>query len=198
MRGRWGRGARDRGAIIGRTPMPASLSPSFPVRPRPLRPEAIVRHLDRLYRTAWALCGSQHEAEDLVQDTCVHLLGKGREIHGADELAYLLAALRNTHVTRRRAAARRPRAVDLADAPEHELADRHPGADTVDQVGAREVMRWISALPEETRVAVVAVDIAGLSRADAARVLGVRERRVSERLARGRAGLAARLDPELR
>jgi RNA polymerase sigma-70 factor (ECF subfamily) len=176
----------DRGAIIGS--MPASPTP---VRPRPLRPEAIVSHLDRLYRAARALCGSQHEAEDLVQDTCVQLLGRGREIHGSDELPYLLTALRNTHVTRRRAAARRPRVVDLADAPEHALADRRPTP--ADHAGAREVMRWISALPEETRVAVVAVDVAGLSRADAARVLGVRERRVAERLARGRAGLAARL-----
>src|SRR5688500_11774865 len=135
MRGHWRRGARSRGAIIGGTPMPASPTPSFPVRPRPLRAEAIVSHLDRLNRAARALCGSQHEAEDLVQDTCVQLLGKGREIHGADEVPYLLAALRNTHVTRRRSAARRPRVVDLADAPEHELADRRPGADTVDQVG---------------------------------------------------------------
>jgi RNA polymerase sigma-70 factor, ECF subfamily len=174
--------------------MPASPTPSSPIRPRPLRPEAIVSHHDRLSRAARALCGSQHEAEDLVQDTCVQLLGKRREVHGTDELPYLLTALRNTHVTRRRAAARRPRAVDLADAPEHELADRHPAP--VDQVGAREVMRWISALPEETRIAVVAVDVAGLSRADAARVLGVRERRVAERLARGRAGLATRLAPD--
>jgi RNA polymerase sigma-70 factor (ECF subfamily) len=171
--------------------MPASPTPSLSVRPRPLHAEAIVLHLDRLHRAARALCGSQHEAEDLVQDTCVQLLGKRREIHGADELPYLLTALRNTHVTRRRAAARRPRAVDLAAAPEHELADRRPSP--VDQVAAREALRWISGLPKETRMAVVAVDVAGLSRADAARVLGVRERRVSERLARGRAGLAARL-----
>ena len=176
--------------------MPASPPPIVPVRRRPLRPEVIASHLDRLYRAARALCGSQHEAEDLVQDTCVQLLRRGREIHGADELPYLLGALRNTHIARRRTAARRPRTVDLGDAPEHELADRHPAADTVDQVGAREVMRWIAALPEETRMAVIAVDVAGLSRADAARILGVGERRVAERLARGRAALAARLAPD--
>lgn len=154
-----------------------------------------MRHLDRLHRVARTLCGSAHEAEDLVQDTCVQLLGRRREIRGDDELAYLLTALRNTHVSRRRAAARRPRAVELADAPEHALADRQPGADTVEQVGAREVLRWISALPEEIRVAVTAVDVAGLSRADAGLALGISERRVSERLARGHVSLAARLDP---
>lgn len=162
---------------------------SSPAHRRPLRADALVGHLDRLHRAARALCGSAHEAEDLVQDTCVQLLGRRRVIHGADELPYLLTALRNTHVTRRRAAARRPSAVDLDDAPE--VADHGPTV--VDQVGARELVRWISALPDETRGAVVAVDVVGLSQADAARVLGVRERGVSQRLARGRAGLAARL-----
>ncbi len=109
-----------------------------------------------------------HEAEDLVQDTCLQLLAKRREIRADDELAYLLTALRNTACQpspRRRTA---PHAVELAAAPEHKLADRHPGADTGDQVGARELMGWISALPEEIRVAVMAVDVAGLSRAHAA------------------------------
>ncbi|MBE2317710.1 RNA polymerase sigma factor [Solirubrobacter sp. CPCC 204708] len=174
--------------------MLASPAPEVTVRPRPLRPEAIVRHLDRLHHVARALCRSPHEAEDLVQDTCLQLLRTRRELRRADELPYLLTALRRTHVTRRRAAARRPRTVDLGDAPEHALAGRSPGL--LDQVGEREVLRWISALPRESRIAVVAVDVAGLSRADAARVLGVRERRLSEQLSRGRAGLAARLAPE--
>ena len=26
-------------------------------------------HIDRLYRAAWAMCGSREEAEDLVQET---------------------------------------------------------------------------------------------------------------------------------
>ncbi len=155
-----------------------------------------MRHLDRLRRTARTLCGSRDEAEDLVQDTCLQLLARRREIRADDELGYLLTALRNTHVSRRRAAARRPRPVELADAPERTLADRHPAADTAAQAGAREVMRWVSALPEEIRVAVVAVDVAGLSRAHAALALGISERRVAERLARGHVTLAARLAPD--
>jgi RNA polymerase sigma-70 factor, ECF subfamily len=34
-----------------------------------LDPEALGDHFDRLYRAAWALCGSREDAEDLVQDT---------------------------------------------------------------------------------------------------------------------------------
>ena len=39
--------------------------------PRVLDPEGLSRHIDTLYRAAWALCGSQHDAEDLVQETLV-------------------------------------------------------------------------------------------------------------------------------
>lgn len=56
--------------------------------PRPLRPEAVAGHLDRLHPAARALCGSRPEAGDLVQDTCVQLLGRRREVRGADELPY--------------------------------------------------------------------------------------------------------------
>jgi RNA polymerase sigma-70 factor (ECF subfamily) len=34
-----------------------------------LDPQSLGDHLDRLYRAAWALCGSREDAEDLVQDT---------------------------------------------------------------------------------------------------------------------------------
>ena len=35
----------------------------------PLDPARLGNHLDRLYRAAWALCGSREDAEDLVQET---------------------------------------------------------------------------------------------------------------------------------
>jgi hypothetical protein len=36
---------------------------------RTLDPQALSQHVDRLYRAAWALCGSREDAEDLVQET---------------------------------------------------------------------------------------------------------------------------------
>jgi hypothetical protein len=36
---------------------------------RTLDPAQLGDHLDRLYRAAWALCGSREDAEDLVQET---------------------------------------------------------------------------------------------------------------------------------
>ena len=53
--------------------------------------DALGDHLDRLYRAAWALCGSREDAEDLVQETYVRVLAKKRVIGSdADTLPYLL------------------------------------------------------------------------------------------------------------
>src|SRR6266508_444781 len=51
-------------------------------------------HLDRLYRAAWALCGSREDAEDLVQETYARILARPRVLRREDDLGYLLRALR--------------------------------------------------------------------------------------------------------
>ena len=62
-----------------------------------LLPEVLADHLDRLYRAAWALCGSREDAEDLVQETYARVLAKKRVIASVeDALPYLLTVLRNT------------------------------------------------------------------------------------------------------
>ena len=62
---------------------------------RPLDPDRLGDHLDRLYRAAWALSGSREDAEDLVQETYVRLLARPRLLRKEDDLGYLLRALRN-------------------------------------------------------------------------------------------------------
>jgi DNA-directed RNA polymerase specialized sigma24 family protein len=52
-------------------------------RETPLDPRHAGDHIDRLYRAAWALCGSREDAEDLVQETYARVLGRrpaGRKI----------------------------------------------------------------------------------------------------------------------
>lgn len=149
-----------------------------------------MRHVDRLHRAAWALCGSPEEAEDLVQETCARVLAKPRRLQG-DELAYLMQALRNTFLTSRRTASRRPRSeVALQDI---ELEDVRPDGRPEAALEAREVFAAIAALPEEFRLALVAVDVAGLSYAEAARVLDTGEKTIATRLFRARERLAQAL-----
>ena len=156
-----------------------------------LDPQALVEHLDRLYRAAWGLCGSREEAEDLVQETAARVLARPRQLHGQDELAYLMRALRNTFLLTRRTASRRPQVratLDDIDPPEARTSVRPEAA-----VETRELFAAISALPEDFRLALVAVDVAGLSYREAADVLETKEATITSRISRARDRVAQAL-----
>jgi RNA polymerase sigma-70 factor (ECF subfamily) len=161
------------------------------LRPHKLDPERAVEHLPRLYRAARAWVGSREDAEDLVQETFTRVLARPRFLRGEDELGYLLRALRNTLVSRRRAASRRPRTVEL---DEEAAIGARSGENPAEAAERREVYAAIHELPDEFRDALVAVDVAGLSYGEAARVLGVPEGTVTSRLFRARDRVARRLE----
>jgi RNA polymerase sigma-70 factor (ECF subfamily) len=160
---------------------------------RPLDPAALGDHVDRLYRAAWALCGSREDAEDLVQETFARVLAKPRQVNASGELPYLLVTLRHTFLSGRRAAARRPSTTPLAEGVDP--ADARTAMRPEAAAAANEVFAHIAALPEHFRDALVAVDVTGLSYGEAARLLGVPEATVASRLHRARARVAARMDP---
>jgi len=158
--------------------------------PRRLDPDRAVEHLPRLYRAARAWTRSREEAEDLVQETFARVLARPRLIRGEDELGYLLRALRNTLISQRRAASRRPATTELLD--EAVLGSRAVD-DPAEATELRQVYAAVAELPEEFRDAFVAVDIAGLSYPEAAETLGVPEGTLTSRLFRARDRLARRL-----
>jgi RNA polymerase sigma-70 factor, ECF subfamily len=166
------------------------LSPTVSPR-RQLDPQTLDRHIDRLYRAARFMCSSREEAEDLVQETFERVLAKPRMIRSEDDLGYLLRVLRNTWVTRLRAAARRPQTVALPETS-NLLEDRSAG-----KLDARlermALYDAVAALPEIFRDVLVAIDVAGLSYRQAADALGVREATVTTRLHRARQRVASQI-----
>jgi RNA polymerase sigma-70 factor, ECF subfamily len=159
---------------------------------RRLDPERLGDHLDRLYRAAWAMCGSREDAEDLVQETYARVLSRPRWLRGSDDLGYLLRVLRNTYVSRLRTAGRRPVGVPFAEeAPDPEDVRTAWRPETSVEVGA--VFDAIASLADPFREALVAVDIVGLSYGEAGRALGVREATITTRLHRARRQVAAKL-----
>jgi len=158
-----------------------------------LDPERLGDHLDRLFRAAWALTGNREEAEDLVQETYVRVLARPRFLRNDDDLGYLLRVLRNTFVSRHRAAMRRPQSAPMPD--ELEPIDPSSATRPDSAVEAREVFAHIAALPESFRDALVAVDVVGLSYGEAAKVLGTKEATITSRLYRARAQVARGMDP---
>lgn len=155
-----------------------------------LEPRALVDHRAVLYRVARLLCPSHHEAEDLVQETFARVLARPRLVRREADLPYLLQALRNTHTTSCRGAARRPMTVPMR------TVDPVAAVDVPAMVEARRVIAAIAATPRLYREAVVAVDLLGLSYKQAARRLGTRRATLNTRVFRGRAHVARLLNDD--
>src|SRR5687767_8655776 len=163
------------------------------MRTRRLDPDRVVEHLPRLYRAARAWSRSREEAEDLVQETYARVLARPRFLRGEDEVGYLLRAMRNTLVSQRRAQSRRPQTTPLPD--DLSLGSRS-GDDPAQAAENRRVYAAIRALPDDFRDALVAVDAAGLSYDEAARLLGVPEGTLTSRFFRARDRVAQQLGGE--
>ncbi len=160
---------------------------------RTLDPQSLTQHVDRLYRAAWALCGSREDAEDLVQETFARVLARPRVLTGDDDLYYLMRVLRNTFFTNRRTASRRP--VTVATLEDVNPADPRQLGEPERALEMQEVYATIAGLPEDRRLVLVAVDVLGLSYKEAARALRVREATITTRLFRARKQVAERLAP---
>ncbi len=154
--------------------MPPTLAPA----PHLLDRDALGDHIDRLHRAAWAMCGSREDAEDLVQETVEQVLRRPRRLRGANEIGYLLHALRNTYASRYRVAVRKPRVDEL-------LEDEGLTTDEARST-FRKTMEAVAGVPAHYRDAVIAVDLVGLSYREAARILRTREATITTRLHRGR------------
>ena len=159
---------------------------------RTLDPARLGDHLDRLYRAAWALCGSREEAEDLVQETYARLLARPRLLRNEDDLGYLLRALRNTFLNQKRAESRRLRPGPLPE--QLDLVADTRALQPQAALEAGELYAAIAALPADFRDVLVAVDITGLSYKDAARALRIREGTVMSRLYRARQQVVRRIE----
>jgi RNA polymerase sigma-70 factor (ECF subfamily) len=162
----------------------------------PLDPSSLGQHLDGLYRSAWALCGSREDAEDLVQETLVRVLARPRTVGSGGQRAYLLRALRNTFYSRLRTASRRPRETDTLD--EVTVSEPRVSGQPERALEVSEIFDVIAELPEDFRMAIVAVDVLGLSYGEAAEALDAREATITTRLYRARQRVARQLgdDPK--
>ena len=177
--------------------MTSTLAPSFSCTGRPSRasrrerghlhldPNRLPHYGDALYRIARALCGSEHDAEDLVQETFANVLKRPRLVHAGNELGYLRRALKNTYASFYRTAQRRP--------PIRQLCDDDADAAAAGVTDAREILAAIASASGVYRDAVVTVDILGLSYREAATVLDTSEATLTTRLHRGRKHAASQL-----
>jgi RNA polymerase sigma-70 factor (ECF subfamily) len=154
--------------------------------------ELVRRHRDRLWAVAVRTIGDRDEAADAVQDALLSAFRRAHTFRGEAAVStWLHRIVVNACLDRMRRRAARP-TVPLEPV---EPADRTDTAAATDL--KLDLQRALAQLPDGQRLALVMVDLHGLSVAEAAEVLGVAEGTVKSRCARGRAALGALLtDPD--
>ena len=146
------------------------------------------RHQQRMWAVALRTLRDPEEAADAVQDACLSAYRSAASYRGeARVTTWLHRIVVNACLDRVRRRAARP-TVPLPDQPPADPRDRLDERET-----SLEVERALGTLPDEQRLALVLVDLQGLSVQEAARVLGVPEGTVKSRCSRGRARLALQL-----
>ncbi len=197
-------------------PRPAAGPPGLePPRPGSDAGEAITRLLEqhggRIYGLGRRLCGSPEEAEDLVQETFLQAHRKWHTYEGRSDAAtwlFTIARHRCQRMHRRRAGEPdRLEPLDQLLPGDATVADLEggPGADggggPYRESRRREaeatVERALAGLPIAFRLPLVLTDIAELSIAEAAEVLGLKPATVKTRVHRARLKLRKALDQGL-
>jgi len=155
--------------------------------------------MDLVYNLARRFTQRREDTEDLVQETYLAAYRAWCEHRRPRRVEPWIATIcLNLGRSRYRRGVRRPIEVSIEDrdfrAPE--VGDPERAAEAaMDRQALYEAMER---LPEEQRVAIALVDLAGLSTAEAARAMATPRGTVLSRLHRGRRGLAALLWSEVR
>ena len=150
--------------------------------------ELVQRHQQRMWAVAVRTLRDREEAADAVQDACLSAYRSAGSYRGeARVTTWLHRIVVNACLDRTRRRAARP----TVPLPEQ------PPADPRDRVAEREtsldVEQALATLPEDQRMALVLVELQGLSVHEAAEILDVPEGTVKSRCFRGRARLAVLL-----
>jgi len=152
-------------------------------------------YLDAVYRTAYALCGQRHMAEDLTHATFL----KALEHFGSFRVntnckAWLLRILRNTWVDHLRRAKTAGPQVQLdetliAETPRQDQTSWSNAKDLLENFSDAEIIDALARLAEEQRLTLYLVDVEGLSHEEVAEITGVAVGTVKSRSSRARATL---------
>ncbi|MBI4603486.1 MAG: sigma-70 family RNA polymerase sigma factor [Planctomycetes bacterium] len=172
--------------------------------------EAMLPHLDAVYRFAVYLTGNEPDAEDLVQETYHHAMRRfDRFQPGTNARAWLFTIARNCRIDRARRESRESHFADIADLEETlDLEDRKAspearledwaslsidGEDVFFDLFGDEVNRFLAELPSGFRAALLLCDVEGLSYREIGEALGCPVGTVRSRIARAREHLRVKL-----
>lgn len=162
--------------------------------------DAVLVHLDVLYRGALRLSRNRADAEDLVQETVTRALRRFDQFHiGTNGRAWLFRIMRNLFLNRVRADRERPREGEffeerIGSAEAARVVAASPEEEFLQTVVHGDVDRALGTLPPSYREVVVFRDIEGFTYREIAEALECPIGTVMSRLSRGRALLRVALD----
>lgn len=150
--------------------------------------ELFRRHKDRMWAVALRTARDPEIAADAVQDGFINAFRRAESFRGDSAVTtWLHRIVVNACLDRLR---RIKPTSDIADYDPADSRDHHRSVEV--RLDVREAL---DQLPEGQKMALVLVDMHGLSVAEAAAILEVAEGTVKSRCARGRAAMAALLEP---
>ena len=151
---------------------------------------------DQLYKTALRMTRSVEESEDLLQETYLKAFRHyGRFEEGTNLKAWLFRIMKNTYINWYRKRRSQPLHVEFdelqegfeANLPDATLTDDlSPESVMIDAQVDAEVRETLLSLPHDYKMAVLLVDLQGMSYQETADLLGVPVGTVMSRLYRGR------------
>jgi RNA polymerase sigma-70 factor (ECF subfamily) len=155
--------------------------------------------IDLVYNLARRFADRKEDAEDLVQETYLaayRAWTQGRRPRRVEP--WIATICLNAGRAQYRTRARRPLEVSIEDRDFRAPATSDPERAAESAIDRGALHEAMARLPEEQRVAIALVDLAGLTTAEAAKAMGTPRGTVLSRVHRGRRGLAALLWDEVR
>jgi RNA polymerase sigma-70 factor, ECF subfamily len=160
--------------------------------------EATLPYLDAVYQVVRQAAGEGQEPEDLVQETYLRAYAAFGSYRGGSMRAWLAAICLNAARSQARRRRRRPwelpARLSLDTLPMARPAGGEAAADVADLVivglDAQAVACCLAMLPEQQRLCIVLMDVAGYTARETAEALGCPRGAVLARVHRGRRRLA--------
>lgn len=155
--------------------------------------------LPSLFNAAVRMAGSEHDAEDLVQETYVAAFGHAEQLRDlAHCKAWLFRILRNRFVSRERERRARPELVvvdggiDAADALQPDAVPVVERA-MIARLARPAITQALARLPEDLRTALLLCDLDGFTYDEIAEIMACPVGTVRSRIARARARMVKQL-----
>jgi RNA polymerase sigma-70 factor, ECF subfamily len=160
--------------------------------------QATMGAMDLVYNIARRMVPRSVDAQDLVQETYLSAYKAWTEHRRPRKVEPWLATIcLNLGRTGFRHRARRPQEVPFEDAQGTAGGD-DPEGDAIKRLDRRALHAAMWSLPDEQRLAIALVDLAGFSTKEAARIMGTPQGTVLSRLHRGRRSLGSLLEEQVK